>query len=85
MSTYIIKTLLTILTLSMIFSITAITENQSIVYAEKDNEKDELSERDVAVLCGPSEDYEENKEQCNKLYDMLEEGKIKDDPDFEYD
>jgi hypothetical protein len=80
-----IKTLLTILTLSMIFSITSITENQLIVYAEKDNEKDELSERDVAVLCGPSEDYEENKEQCNKLYDMLEEGKIKDDPDFEYD
>jgi hypothetical protein len=80
-----IKTLLTILTLSMIFSITAITENKSIVYAEKDNEKDELSERDVAVLCGPSEDCEENKEQCNKLYDMLEEGKIKDDPDFGYD
>ncbi|HEX7256549.1 MAG TPA: hypothetical protein VF242_00695 [Nitrososphaeraceae archaeon] len=73
------------MTLSMIFSITSITENQLIVYAEKDNEKDGLSERDVAVLCGPSEDYEENKEQCNKLYDMLEEGKIKDDPDFEYD
>ena len=53
--------------------------------SEKDNEKDELSERDVAVLCGASEDYEENKEQCDKLYDMLEEGIIEDDRDFEYD
>ena len=69
----------------MIFSITAITENLSIVFADRDNEEDELSERDVAVLCGASEDYEENKEQCDKLYDMLEEGTIKDDPDFEYD
>jgi hypothetical protein len=79
------RTLLIIMTLSMIFSITAITENLSMVYAEKDNEEDELSERDVAVLCGASEDYEENKEQCDKLYDMLEEGIIEDDPDFEYD
>jgi hypothetical protein len=80
-----IRTLLIIMTLSMIFNITAITENLSMVYAEKDNEEDELSERDVAVLCGASEDYEENKEQCDKLYDMLEEGIIEDDPDFEYD
>ena len=77
--------LVIIMTLAMICSITAITENLSIVYAEKDNEEDELSERDVAVLCGASEDYEENKEQCDKLYDMLEEGIIEDDPDFEYD
>jgi hypothetical protein len=73
------------MTLSMIFIITAITENPSIVYAEKDNEEDELSERDVSVLCGASEDYERNQEQCVKLYEMLEEGKIEDDPDFEYD
>lgn len=39
-----------------------------ISFAEKD---DDLSERDVSVLCGASEDYEENKEQCDKLYDML--------------
>ena len=52
-----------------------------ISFAEKD---DDLSERDVSVLCGASEDYEENKEQCDKLYDMLEEGEIEDDPDFEY-
>ena len=69
----------------MIFSITAITENLSIVYAEKDNEEDELSEREVAVLYGALEDYERNQEQCNKLYEMLEEGIIEDDPDFEYD
>ncbi len=80
-----IRTLLIIMTFSMIFSISTITENLSIVYAEKDNEEDELSERDVAILCGASEDYEENKEQCDKLYDMLEEGIIEDDPDFEYD
>ena len=59
--------------------------DQDYTYAEKDNEEDELSERDVAVLCRASEDYEENKEQCDKLYDMLEEGEIKDDSDFEYD
>jgi hypothetical protein len=49
------------------------------------DKEDELSERDVAVLCGASEDYEQNKEQCDKLYDMLKKGEIKDDPDFEYD
>ncbi len=73
------------MTISMIFSIPTITENLSIAYAEKDNEEDELSERDVAVLCGATEDYERNQEQCEKLYDMLEEGEIEDDPDFEYD
>jgi hypothetical protein len=48
-------------------------------------DSDQLIERDIAVLCGASEDYEANKEQCDKLYDMLEEGIIEDDPDFEYD
>jgi hypothetical protein len=80
-----IRTLLIIMTFLMIFSITAIIENPSIVYAEKDNEEYELSERDIAVLCGASEDYEENKEQCDKLYAMLEKGEIEDGPDFEYD
>ena len=51
---------------------------------DRDN-NDQLTERDIAVLCGASEDYEANKEQCDKLYDMLEEGLIKDDPDYEYD
>ena len=64
--------------------ITSVSETQQTVYAEKDDE-DELSERDVAVLCGASEDYERNQEQCDKLYDMLKEGEIEDDPDFEYD
>lgn len=54
-------------------------------YEEMEQERKELSEFDVAVLCGATEDYEENKEQCDKLYDMLEEGEIKDDPNFEYD
>jgi hypothetical protein len=80
-----VRILLIMMTISMIFSIPTITENLSIAYAEKDNEEDELSERDVAVLCGATEDYERNQEQCEKLYDMLEEGEIEDDPDFEYD
>jgi hypothetical protein len=49
------------------------------------DEDDQLSEYDVESLCGASEDYEANKEQCDKLYDMLKEGLIKDDPDYEYD
>jgi len=70
------------MTISAILGMIAITESQQKGSAEKDND---LSERDVAVLCGASEDYEAHKEQCDKLYDMLEEGEIEDDPDFEYD
>ena len=46
--------LLLIMTISAILSMIAITETQQTVYAEKDddNNEDELSERDVAVLCG---------------------------------
>lgn len=55
------------------------------MYAEKDKKDKELSEHDVECLCGASEDYEAHKEQCDKLYDMLDKGIIKDDPDFEYD
>ena len=78
--------LLLIMTISAILSIIAITEPQQTVYAEKDDEnEDKLSERDVAVLCGATEDYERNQEQCEKLYGMLEEEEIEDDPDFEYD
>jgi hypothetical protein len=61
----------------------AIIEPQQTVYAEKDD--DELSEYDVAVLCGASEDYERNQEQCDKFYEMLKKGEIEDDPNFEYD
>ena len=72
--------------ISTILGMIAIAETQQTVYAEKDDEnEDELSERDVAVLWGASEDYERNQEQCDKFYDMLEEGKIEDDSDFEYD
>ena len=38
-----------------------------------DNKEDDLTERDVAVLCDASEDYEAHKEQCDKLYDSLEQ------------
>lgn len=43
-----------------------------IVYTEKDDDK-ELSDYDVDVLCDASEDYEAHKEQCDKLYDMVED------------
>jgi hypothetical protein len=66
--------LLLIMTISALLNMIAITEPQQTVYAEKD--EDELSEKDLAELCGASEDYEENKEQCDKLYDMLERGEI---------
>jgi hypothetical protein len=39
-----IRTLLIIMTLAIIFSTTAITENLSRIYAERDNGEDELSE-----------------------------------------
>jgi len=72
--------------ISTILGMIAIAETQHTVYAEKyDENEDELSERDVAVLCGASEDYEINQEQGDKYYDMLEEGKIEDDSDLEYD
>ena len=29
--------------------------------------------------CGTSEDYEENKEQCDKLYDLLKDNDDNDD------
>ena len=63
-------------------------DNQLIASEDKnDTSKDDnqLTERDVAALCGASEDYEAHKEQCVKLYEMLKEGVIKDDPNFEYD
>ncbi len=66
----------------LLFSFAMILQSTTAAYA---SEEDELSERDVAVLCGALEGYERNQEQCDKLYDMLEEGEIKDDPDFEYD
>lgn len=51
----------------------------------KHNDKTEkITERDVAELCGASEDYEAHEKQCKKLYKMLEKGEIEDDPDFEY-
>jgi hypothetical protein len=72
------------MTISALLSMIATTEPQQTVDAEKDDENEnELSERDVVNLCGASEDYEAHKEQCDKLYDMLEKGEIEDDPDFD--
>ena len=45
------------MTLSLVFSIITILENQSIINAERDNEENELLEIDIAVLCGASEDF----------------------------
>jgi hypothetical protein len=55
-------------------------------YAERNNLKEkqlkELVNKEYDVdratmdyYCGTSEDYERNQEQCDKLYDMLEEEK----------
>ena len=36
-------------------------------------DKDELTQRDVDVLCDATEDYESHKEQCDKLYNSLKQ------------
>lgn len=42
--------------------------------AEEEISADEdINRYDVDVLCDASEDYEAHKEQCDKLYDMVEE------------
>ena len=59
-------------------------------YAERNNLKEKQlkelvnSEYDVDratmdYYCGTSEDYEENKEQCDKLYDLLKDNNDNDD------
>ena len=55
--------------------------SQQTIFAEKDNDNDKLSKYDVDVLCDASEDYEENKEQCDKLYDMVKDDNEEDDED----
>ncbi len=46
-----------------------------IGFADDDDDND-LSSYDVAVLCDATEDYEAHKKQCDKLYDELrDEGK----------
>lgn len=74
-----------IITLPIMISIIIMSGNHPQIYSEKDDDDKDLSEYDVESLCGASEDYEAHKEQCDKIYDMLDEGKIKDDPDYEYD
>jgi hypothetical protein len=53
-------------------------------FAEKqtlhDSENPPLTREEVDIFCDASEDYEENKEQCDKLYDM-----VKDDDDDDDD
>ena len=56
------------LVIALLFSI-AIIITPTIVYADKNK----LSKQDVDVLCDASEDYEAHKEQCDKLYDSVEE------------
>ena len=60
-----------ILIIVMMIGVISTSVIQQTIYAEK--EDDELSKYDVDVLCDASEDYEENKEQCDKLYDMVED------------
>jgi hypothetical protein len=46
-----------------------ILQPTTTVYA---GEEDELSKYNVYDFCCASQDYEAPKEQCDKLYDMLE-------------
>jgi hypothetical protein len=46
-----------------------ICQSATLAFADKDD--DELTQRDVDVLCDASEDYEAHKEQCDKLYDEV--------------
>jgi hypothetical protein len=59
-------------------------ETQKKDREEREEKEDKFTERDIAVMCGASEDYERNEDQCKKLYKMLREGEIPDDPDYEY-
>jgi len=60
-----------------------ICQSATLAFADKDD--DELTERDVDVLCDASEDYEAHKEQCDKLYDKVQDTTLafadKDDDD----
>ncbi len=76
--------IMTITTMSAILSVQAGKDKNNDDNGKDQDNDHELTEYDVAVLCGASEDYEKNKEQCDKLYRLLEEGIIEDDPDFEY-
>lgn len=48
-----------------------VCHNATLAFASEDD--NELTERDVDVLCDASEDYEAHKEQCDKLYDNVKE------------
>ena len=52
------------------------------VYADKDD----LTQHDVDVLCDATEDYEAHKEQCDKLYDKVQDATLafasKDDDEY---
>ena len=43
------------------------------------SENPPLTREEVDLFCDASEDYEENKEQCDKLYDMVKDDDDEDD------
>lgn len=45
------------------------------------SENPPLTREEVDIFCDASEDYEENKEQCDKLYDMVKDDDEDDDED----
>jgi hypothetical protein len=45
----------------------------------------DTTERDVERMCGATEDFEENEAMCRDLYQALKDGRIPDDPSYEYD
>ena len=51
-----------------------VCQSATLAFASSDKSKDkDISRYDVDVLCDASEDYEAHKEQCDKLYDSVEE------------
>lgn len=65
----------------LLFSVAMITEPTTVYASEEENEQDDTQY--VDELCDASEDYEANKEECDKLYDALEEDAKDDINSFE--
>ena len=53
-----------------------VCQSATLAFASSDKDEDELTERDVDVLCDASEDYEAHKEQCDKLYDKVQDATL---------
>ena len=53
-----------------------VCQSATLAFASSDKDKDDLTKHDVDVLCDASEDYEAHKEQCDKLYDKVQDATL---------